>query len=336
MEMGDIRKRVYGMFLLLGAMPVLSGCNHLESAGGKEVSVTISEYQKDVYQTTFVQRGTIEPVLTLKLMPDEYEVNAYSINQELLEVEENNVEKGSRVKEGDVMVAFKAEDIESAIAEYQERKTEDEMLIDHYTKLMKISGKKDYAADVEKLKRDVNIANLYIEEQKQRLSQYQLVAKKSGIVTEVSDALYKGYAAAGEALVRVASGSSNYTAATSDDFEFQVGDIYEAQFGMVAYEMEIIGLEREGEKNVITFHPVSEMTGVAENDELIMEIHKPVISDAVYVEESAITVVDDKYYAFLLDENGFREAVPVIVGDVIDGYAIILKGLEEGERVTLN
>ncbi|MDE6627073.1 MAG: hypothetical protein K2K56_11975 [Lachnospiraceae bacterium] len=330
------RKRVYYIFLLLCVIPVLSGCNRQESTGGKEVFVTIEEYQKNVYQTTLVQRGTIEPMLTLRLKPDEYEINAYSINQELLEVEENNVEKGSRVKEGDVMVAFKAEDIEKAIAEYEERKTEDEMLIDHYTKLMKISGKKDYAADVEKLKRDVNIANLYIEEQNQRLSQYRLIAKKGGLVTEVSDELYKGYATAGKTLVRVASGSSDYTASTSDDYEFQVGDIYDAQLGMVVYKMEVVEVEMEGEKNVITFHPVSEMTGVTETDELIMEIHKPVISDAVYVEESAITEVDGKYYAFLLDEDGFRQAAPVIVGDVIDGYAIILKGLEEGERVTLN
>lgn len=330
------RKRVCYIFLLLWAVPVLSGCDNQQRAEGKEVSVTIQEYEKDVYQTTFVQRGTIEPMLTLRLKPDEYEVNVYSINQELLEVEENNVEKGSRVKEGDVMVAFKAEDIEKAIAEYEERKAEDELLIDHYTRLMKISGKKDYATDVEKLKRDVNIANLYIEEQKQRLSQYQLIAKKSGLVTEVSDELYKGYATAGAALVRVVSGSSDYTAATSDDYEFQVGDIYDAQFEMVAYEMEVIGVEMEGEKKVITFHPVSEMTGVTENDELVMEIHKPVISDAVYVEESAITEVGGKYYAFLLDEDGFRQAVPVIVGDVIDGYAIILKGLKEGEKVTLH
>lgn len=322
--------------LILCVMIILSGCNDSDRTGEKELSVTIEEYQKDIYQTTSVQRGTIESILTLKLMPDEYEVNSYSISQELLEVEENNVEKGDRVEEGDIMVAFKADEIEETIAEYEERKAEDEMLIEHYTKLMKISGQKDYAADIKKLKKDLNIADLYIQEQNERLSQYRLIAKKGGIVTEVSGELYKGYATAGNALIRVASGSSNYTAATSDGFEFQIGDIYEAQYKMAVYEMKVIQLEKKDDKTIITFQPVSNMTGVAENDELTMDIHKPTISDAVYVEESAIITVEDKQYAFLIDEDGFRHAVPVMVGDVIDGYAIILDGLKEGERVTLN
>lgn len=336
MRTANIGKSVCGIFVLWCTALILSGCNGVERVSTSEAAVTIGEYRKKVYRTAYVQRGDMEPVLTLKLQPDEYEVNAYSINQDLLEVAENNVEKGDRVEEGEVMAAFKAEDIEETIAKYRERKTEDQMLIDHYTKLMSISGSKDYAADVEKLKRDIQVADLYIEEQEQRLSEYRLIAKRGGIVTQVSEELYRGYATAGEALIRVASGSSNYMAATSDDFAFQVGDIYEAQFGMASYQMEVVGLERQGEKNVITFQPVSDMAGVAENDELTMEIHKPVIYDVVYVEETAIVTVGEQHYAFLLDDAGFRQAVPVTVGDVIDGYAIILEGLEEGERVTLN
>ena len=42
------------------------------------------------------------------------------------------------------------------------------------------------------------------------------------------------------------------------------------------------------------------------------------------------------FNAFLLDDKGYRHAVPVTIREVIDGYAIVTNGLNEGEQVTLN
>jgi multidrug efflux pump subunit AcrA (membrane-fusion protein) len=78
------------------------------------------------------------------------------------------------------------------------------------------------------------------------------------------------------------------------------------------------------------------MSAVSEQDTLQMKVQKPTIRDAVYVDSSAIRVVNGSYYVYLLDENGFRQAVEVQVGDVVDGYTIITDGLSGGEQVTLN
>lgn len=336
MRQNGIGKKRIAWVVCLGMAVFLTGCGASEKGDGKSTEVTIAEYQKDTYQTVTVQCGTIQPVLTLKLVPDEYETNSYFISQEMLEVEENNVEKGGRVEAGDVMVSFKADDIEENIAVYEERKAEDEMLIEHYTKLMKINKEEDYSADLKKLKNDLSVANLYIQEQKDRLSGYRLVADKAGIVTFVSEELYKGYATAGMAVVKVASGSSNYTASTVDDYVFQTGDVYKAKYEMAEYEMKVIAVEKKEGKNVITFEPVSDMTGVAETDELSMDIEKTAISNVTYVEQEAVITVEDKNYVYRLDDNGFRQVVPVTVGEVIDGYIIITDGLKEGERVTVN
>lgn len=330
------RKRVYFFLMLLCLPCILLGCKSDSESGEKEVQVTIEDYQRKAYLTTVVKYGTIEPVLTLELTPDKLESNSYSIRQEMLEVEAVNVEKGARVQAGDVMVAFKADEIKDTIAEYENRKDEDQMLIDHYTKLMKIDKKADYSADIKKLKNDLNVANLYIKEQTDRLSEYQLVAEKSGTVTSIHEDLQKGFGTSGKALVTVASGSSNYTTSTADDFEFQVGDVYEAQFGVGVYEMKIISVEETGGLRKIIFEPVSDMVGVAENEVLTMKIKKEKIQNAVYVEEAAIFTAEDKTYVFLVDSNGFREAVAVTTGDTVDGYVIIKDGLKEGEQVTLN
>jgi len=334
MEKRRIKK--YSCLLILCLAAGVSGCKKGEGGGEKEVQVTIAEYQKNTYATATVQHGSIEPVLSLELTPDEFESNSYSIRQEMLEVEEINVEKGTRVQAGDVMVAFKSEGITETIAEYEKRKVEDQMLIDHYTKLMKIDKNEDYSADIKKLKDDLTVANLYIKEQNDRLSEYQLVAEKAGTVTAVSEDLLKGYGVAGKALVTVASGSSNYTASTTDDFTFETGEIYEARFGVADYEMKVISVEEKDGYHVITFEPVSDMAGVSENDVLTMDIKKEKIENAVYVEETAVFTVENKTYVYRVDEDGFREAVPVTVGATIDGYIIIEDGLKEGEQVTLN
>lgn len=334
MKKGTMKKYLFLLTFCLAAS--LSGCKKEKEEGEKEVQVTIAEYQKNTYATATVKYGSIEPVLSLELTPDEFESNSYSIWQEMLEVEEINVEKGTKVQAGDVMVVFKSEGIAETIEEYEKRKTEDQMLIEHYTKLMKIDKKEDYSKDIKKLKNDLAVANLYIKEQNDRLSEYQLVAEKAGTVTFVSEDLLKGYGVAGKAMVTVASGSSNYTAATTDDFVFQVGDTYKARFGVADYEMKVIAVEEKDGGHVITFEPVSDMAGVSESDVLVMDIQKEKIENAVYVEENAIFMVENKTYVYRLDKDGFREAVPVTIGATVDGYVIIEDGLKEGEQVTLN
>ena len=134
------RKRTYFFLMLLCLPGILSGCKSDRGGGEKEVQVTIADYQRTAHLTTSVKYGTIEPVLTLELTPDKLESNSYSIRQEMLEVESVNVEKGARVQAGEVMVTFKADEVKDTIAEYEKRKDEDQMLIDHYTRLMIPAG----------------------------------------------------------------------------------------------------------------------------------------------------------------------------------------------------
>ncbi len=331
------KKKKLSVFFCIWIMSILLiGCDAEDVANSNAPQVTITEYQKDIYQTTMVQCKTIEPKLILTLTPDEYEVNSYSIHQDLLKVAECHVEEGERVEAGEVMVTFENDGLEEEIKRYEQRKTENQLLIDHYTKLQKIDKSQNYKKDIKKLKADIGVVQAYIDEKKAMLSDYQLVADKAGIVTDVSEQLHQGYARKASTLIKVASGSSNYITATSDDYEFQVGDTYNATCNMASYEMKVINVVNENEKQQIIFEPVSDMTGITETDELILEIAKTPIPNAICVEQEAIVTVRDNTYVFLLDEQGYRHAVPVTVREVIDGYAILSNGIEQGEQVTLN
>lgn len=317
------------------ALGLLTGCADSQVYDDAP-KVTISEYQKDIYQTTMVQSGTIEPKLTLTLWTDEYEVNTYSIKEDFMEVAEKHVEEGDRVEAGDVMVTFVNEGLQEEIEGYEERKTEDQMLIDHYTRLQKIDENQDFSKDIKRLKSDISVVEAYIAEKKAELSSYQIVADKAGMVTDISTQLNQGFATSGRPLIKVVSGSSNYIASTSESYEFQIGDVYTATFNVAKYEMKVIDVAESDGKQQITFEPVSDMAGVTEMDELTMEIIKPPIENAIYVEEEAIVEVRDDKYVFSLDEQGYRHAIPVTVKEIIEGYAIISEGLEAGTQVTLN
>lgn len=331
-----IKQTMLMLFCVSIISAMLTGCDAKNMVKSNAPQVTIAEYQKDIYQTTIVQCKTIEPKLILTLTPDEYEVNSYSIQQDLLKVAECHVEEGERVEAGEIMVTFENDGLEKEIERYEQRKKEDQLLIDHYTKLQKIDKSQNYKKDIKKLQADIGVVQAYIDEKKVMLSNYQLVAKKAGIVTDVSEQLYQGYARKANNLIKVASGSSNYITATSDDYEFQVGDTYNATCNMASYEMKVINVVNENEKQQIIFEPVSDMTGITETDELILEIKKTPIPNAVCVEEEAIVVVRDNTYVFLLDEAGYRHAVPVVVREVVDGYAILSDGIAQGAQVTLN
>ncbi len=320
---------------------MLAGCGN-SSANVSKPEIHLSTYIKTEHETTTVKSGDIAPVLTLSLMPDEYETKNYKMEQADLEIESVNVSEGDTVSAGDVMVRFKADEIQEIIDEYTEQMEEAELLIEHYQKLGKIDGE-DYSSDIAELQNDVKIAKIYIEEQTEKYNNYCIIAERGGTVTYVNEWLQYGYFSSGEKLITVVSGSSNYTATTDDDFEFTIGDVYEAEFDVAVYEMKVIDVssyedEATGKQmQEILFEPISDMTGVSEEDTLSMTIEKPVIENVIYVEETAIYEKDEgEYFVYVVDEEGYRKAVDVVTGDTVDGYTIIESGVTAGEKVAID
>jgi hypothetical protein len=133
-----------------------------------------------------------------------------------------------------------------------------------------------------------------------------------------------------------ACGSDNYVAETTDNYDFKVGDIFTAKSGVVSYEMQLTEIDDDETKRTLYFKPVSDMSAVAEQETLTIQIEKSVMKDVVYVDSAAINTVDDKSFVYVLDENGYRDAVFVETGDVVDSYTIITAGLNGGEQVTVN
>ena len=66
-------------------------------------------------------------------------------------------------------------------------------------------------------------------------------------------------------------------------------------------------------------------------------IDKPVVKNVVYVNKKAVfDGSGEKKYVYTVNEDGYRNAVEVTVGDTVDDYTVIKSGLKAGEQVVIN
>ncbi len=328
---------------LAGVLTVsLTACSSGDGQVG-DAKINIEPYSKVEFNTEKVSSGDIQSTLTLELKPDGYSSKDYSIQQSDYQIDEVKVKKGDKVAKGDVMIQFKATEIQKTIDQYTEQKEKDRLLIDHYTRLAAIDKSQDYSADIASAKEDMDVADTYIKEQNERMKDYQLIAAKAGTVTYIDSDLQYGYVTAGQTLITVDSGSSDYVSETNDTYKFKEGEVYEADFQEATFSLKLIKCEKYKSKATgeemqkVTFQPVVDMAGVTEADTLKMVIEKPVVKNVIYVNKKAVfTGSDEKTYAYVVDDAGNRSAVEVTVGDTVDDKTIIKSGLKAGEQVVVN
>lgn len=203
-ELMDINRMILiGLTIIIIISLSLAGCG--SSSLTSRPVVEIAGYEKDTYKTETVQRGDIEPVLTLKLEPDNRKVTTYGSLEETMEVDEILVEVGDKVSAGDVLVSFTSKDDEERdekLNDYNRRLSEDELLLEHYMRLSAIDTETDYLNDIEMLTNDIELMNIYIEELNELKSAMYLKCDEEGVVNYISDDLYKGVAPKMKALIK--------------------------------------------------------------------------------------------------------------------------------------
>ena len=324
--MRKIRKRRMAAVMVL-CVGLLSGCAGKTQTD--DLVITIPEYEKITYTTEPVVHGDIAPVLDLRLKSEQFERKEYYPDHDEMEVDQVFVHVGDVVQNGDTLVTFSSEDI-----------TEERRQIDHYTKLDAINQTDEHQESIEQLKKDQEIAGLYIKDLDARLEAYTIKAEGSGIVSSLSDMLDYGTVYAGDAVVTILYGSDNYTTTTEDDYAFEVGQTFTATFGVGSYEVRLTAIDvlasdtDAGMKRQLTFTLVDSAKRPS-SDSLNLEIEKNVLKNVLYVPEDAIVYVGNDNYVYVLDEDGFRHGVQVQTGATIDGYTVIEDGLKEGDKVVI-
>ena len=310
----------------------LSGCGDSDANAIKEISKTI--YQKAGYDTTTVEKGDIEPIISLTLTPEVVETIDYTVDEENLEVDEILVSAGDSVTAGQVLVTFKAEEIRKSIEKYRSEVEKNQLLLDHYTRLANVDKKQDYTVEIEKLTDNVNLANLYLEEELQRLNNCSIIAKQDGIVSYISKVLLDGYVAPSTCMVTEICGEGTYYVETSDNYDFKIGDVFTAENDTMDCDMKVNAVE-EGELRKIIFEPSSDLLDASGTETFTLTIKKSSLKNVVFVNKKAINEKDGKNFVYIVSENGFLDVAYVEIGEQVDDMIVIKSGLSGGEEVAL-
>jgi len=358
----NIRERL--LTAIFGTLIVLNlvGCSG--ENGSALLPIAKESYQKVDYKTVEVERGDVEPTLKLKLKPQTVDQINYSVELADIEIDEVNVSVGDHVKKGQVMVSFKSETIRKNITKYESELKKTKLLLEHYQKLMEVdtqdkvytgmrqkdidriyaeknesevNKKANYEVEIQKLSEDVAMAQMYLSEEKQRLAECQVVAENDGVVIYVSKNLMSGYVEPGVRILSEVCGESCYAASTEDDYDFKMGDIFEAEEGENTYEMRVIEIKPNDEGGrYIFFEMVNDTVDPSNAKILDMSVKKETLKDVVTVSKKAVTQKEDgTAFVFVVDENGFLEPRYVKVGETVDDKLVIKEGLRGTEKVAV-
>ena len=328
--MADRKKRTgkWKLLLCLSAGSFLTGCGKAEP---ELVSTARTPYEKLAYDTTEVKKGNLTPEITLKLKAEGLEKITYDATNTELKLDKVYVAVGDKVEKGELLVSFRSDSLEAKMTQYQDEIADKQLLVEHYVNLMSCDASLDYNEDIANLKRDIEVAALYVEEAEEKLSRYQITAKESGTITAMDTYLQKGGFVPGNNLITEVCGTGNYEADLPEGYEFNMGDTYTATLDALSYELKVAGVE----ENKIIFSPVSDMTSLSEADVLSLVITKPTLENVIYVKASAVKEGEEGHFVYLLDDSGYRKVVPVTAGEKVGNHWVVTSGLSGGEKVTL-
>ncbi len=330
------RSRTIGI-ALLSVVVILTGCGKKKN---DVIHIENDTYQKKDYATVEVMQGDLNPQFTLRLQAEGYKKTNYSLSNETLEIDKVYVSVGEKVTKGELLISFMSKEIQETIEDYQEQCSQKELLIAHYTNLMKIDPDADYSGDIKMLQQDITVDKLYMEEAQNKLAGCQVMAEADGTITYISEYLLNGYYNPGETLMTEVSGTGNYTSAIQKNYEFNVGDEFSAVSGVVSYQVRLSNVEQntgdDGKvTQTLTFEPVSDMSSVSDADTLEVTVVQPILKDVLYVESDAIQEDESGNYVYTVNESGYREAVWVTIGETVGEYTVITDGLKLGEKVAV-
>lgn len=324
------------MPILLLAVVALTGCGQKKEV--EKAHVSVENYEKLEHDVVQVEKGDLTPQIKVEVKAETFLRRSYMPVYDDMEVDKVNVAVGDHVKEGDELITFKSSELDEEIAAYQEQLGEQQLLLEHYTKLSEIDSETDYETDIENLQDSIAVCSLYIQELQAKQKSYSVIAEADGTVQSVANGLEYSTVSTNNNLITVVYGNDCFSATTSEDFNFIEGERYVGVYGAASFDLilqsvEEVGTEADGRiKKKLSF-VAAEGVDVGSRETMVITFNKPQIKNALYIPTSCIYEFNEKFYIYIVDADGFLSIKEVECGDEVGTYTIILSGVSEGEWV---
>ena len=317
--------------LVAAGLLMLTGC---KKDNMELYPVTIESYERLTNEATQVRSGDFSPEVALTLLPADKEVDIYSPPSDGVEVDTVFVKQGDYVSAGDKLISYRVGDTEDKMEQLQDELATQQYLLEHYENMAAMENDPDYQADIEQLKKDMEVTKLYISEEHAKNEAFTLKAERDGVIEQISDLVNNEKVNMNDRLIFVMYNSGEYYAITSDPYPFEVGMVVQAKYRENEYDMELISIE--GDKSKTLLFRAKNPREIMRANYMDVVIEKQSLKGVLYVEQNAVLTVNDKSYVFTLNEDGFKEAVEVEVGNVVGDYIIIESGVKAGDKVVMN
>lgn len=328
------RKKLMPVLLLV--VVALTGCGQKKEV--EKAHVSVENYEKLEHDVVQVEKGDLTPQIKVEVKAETFLRRSYMPVYDDMEVDKVNVAVGDHVKEGDELITFKSSELDEEIAAYQEQLGEQQLLLEHYTKLSEIDSETDYETDIENLQDSIAVCSLYIQELQAKQKSYSVIAEADGTVQSVANGLEYSTVSTNNNLITVVYGNDCFSATTSEDFNFIEGERYVGVYGAASFDLilqsvEEVGTEADGRiKKKLSF-VAAEGVDVGSRETMVITFNKPQIKNALYIPTSCIYEFNEKFYIYIVDADGFLSIKEVECGDEVGTYTIILSGVSEGEWV---
>ncbi len=314
----------------------IMGCGALESNLNK---VIIRDNEQEYIECEEVMQGDLDVDLHLILRAEDSREVGYHADHDEMEVEAVNFQSGDSVHKGDILVTFKADELEKSMLQIDKKIDEDVILLEHIKKMKAIYPHSDYSAQEKRILNDLEVRRVEKEENSAWLAGYTLVAEGSGVVKNVSSVWDTTKVGPNDTLITIVYSSEVYSGSTSDDYDFKIGETYSVDVGLsrrdiVLQEIEEDGVDDEGNTvRRLTFilEGVDE-TPVSDN-EIQLNIERDKLKDALYIPKSAVVTVDGRHFVYVVDDEGVPMLRQIVTGASVDGIIVVKSGLTKGEKV---
>ncbi len=319
----------------------LTGCG-----GAVEDTLVPAEapvYHAVVPKTAEVLRGDLTPQFSSRLDLLGFEQSRYQFSDAQYEelyglykmtIDEVRVDVGDHVRAGDVLVSFHSEELDKQIQDSEKSIRDANLEIDHLKKLSAIDPSEDHKNEIDQLNRDIEVSRLYIQDIQDTYGKLNIISKEEGYVSYVNPVLNDGYVIPGQDLVIVDQSRRIYVMEPSEIYNFKPGEIYTASSGGAKRKVQVVETPEGESGSKVYFEPV-DADGEMLDKSIKLEIELPVMKDVCYVNKLAIYKKEEKYYAYVVREDGMHDVVEVTPGETVGNDIIIKEGLSGGEQLEM-
>ena len=339
-------RRIVNIAVTMTMLSTLCGCEHIMDTELYLPNDFRSQLSPSMLYSAKVEKGKLETNMRFPLTSSA--TNAHSYIMEKKKLEENglkygavferiNVAVGSYVKEGDLLVEFSSEDLDSrtkevkaAIKEYEEEGAY----------LRKMAGA-DHSTDYSK---QIKLADKQVEYNKELLKgiekEYRSIniyAEEDGIVEYMNEDAQKGILVTNVPMIRTKQLSNSYY--LSDETGkikelFKTGETYNVSSSKLDDIMKVkcskIEESQDGAGKVYfeTVDPIEKDCGI-----LYVELEGIKKDNVIYVNRDFVYNRSGDYFAYVAGDDGLLEMKKIQIGDQVAENFIILDGLKENDKV---